>query len=100
MVRAARVQQDRVTSREEVGPCARDSGDGRFFRDGADREGEAVHVVAHADKVEVGGDENEGAAGGGGAEERGDECGGEVFEARIGVGGGSRGVKAGESLLC
>lgn len=100
MVRAARVQQHRVTSCEEVGPCARDGGDGRFFRDGADRKGEVVHVVAHADEVEVGGDENEGAAGGGGAEECGDECGGEVFKARIGVGGGSGGVEAGESLIC
>lgn len=56
-------------------------------------------MVAHADEVEVGGDEDEGTAGGGGAEERGDDCGGEVFEARVWVVGGGGGIKAGESLL-
>lgn len=100
MVRAARVQQHRVTSCEEVGPCACDSGDGRFFRDGPDRDREVVHVVTHADKVEEGRDEDEGAAGRGGAEERRDECGGEVFEARVWVGGRGGGIEAGECLFC
>lgn len=57
-------------------------------------------MVAHTDKVEVGGNEDEGAAGGGGAEDCGNECGGEIFEARIRVGGGGEGIETGESLLC
>lgn len=57
-------------------------------------------MVAHADKVEVGGDEDEGAAGGSGAEKRGDESGGEVFEACVWISGRSGGIEAGECLLC
>lgn len=57
-------------------------------------------MVAYTDKVEEGGDEDEGAAGGGGAEKRGDESGGEVFEACVWIGGRGVGIEAGECLLC
>lgn len=58
-------------------------------------------MVAHADEVEEGRDEDEGAAAGGcGAEERGDEGGCEVLEAGVGVRGRRGGIEAREGLSC
>jgi len=53
VVRSPTAKKNRVTAGEEMRQCARDGGDGRFFRDGTDGDRGVVEVVPPSDEVKV-----------------------------------------------